>query len=286
MIRRLLFALTALAPLVTPAAAQTAVPLLVEVDWVAQHAGDRNLVLLHLDSPADYAAQHIAGARQISDRDFTQGDYDMPPADTLRTKLAALGVSDDSHVVVYFGRTAAPQSATRLVFTLDYLGLGARTSLMNGGLPAWLRANKPVTTDVPQPVAGKLTAKATRPIIVDAEFVKTVGQKTGHRLVDGRAPVFYKGIEATHGVEGHIPGAISIPFTEILDAQRLIDPARVEKLFRDAGVKPGETVVGYCHVGQQATLMLFGARLLGHPVMLYDGSFMDWSMNKRGPAEK
>ena len=44
-----------------------------------------------------------------------------------------------------------------------------------------------------------------------------------------------------------------------------------------AGVKPNDTVIGYCHIGQQATAMLFAARSLGYKVVLYDGSFEDWS---------
>ena len=54
-------------------------------------------------------------------------------------------------------------------------------------------------------------------------------------------------------------------------------------LFAKAGVQPGDTIVGYCHVGQQATAMLFAARSLGHPVLLYDGSFQEWS--RLTPAE-
>jgi len=56
-----------------------------------------------------------------------------------------------------------------------------------------------------------------------------------------------------------------------------IKPVIVSK----AGIAPGDTVIGYCHIGQQATAMLFAARPLGHPVRLYDGSFQDWS---RQPA--
>jgi len=41
-------------------------------------------------------------------------------------------------------------------------------------------------------------------------------------------------------------------------------------------VKPGDTLIGYCHIGQQATVVLFAARTLGYKVLLYDGSFHDW----------
>ena len=49
---------------------------------------------------------------------------ELPALDTLRAKVASLGISDDSRIVVYFGRNAGVPSATRIIFTLDYLGLG------------------------------------------------------------------------------------------------------------------------------------------------------------------
>jgi thiosulfate/3-mercaptopyruvate sulfurtransferase len=88
------------------------------------------------------------------------------------------------------------------------------------------------------------------------------------------------------GRNGHIPGAVNIPFTEIADSELMIDRARLEKLYRTAGVKPGDTVVVYCHIGQQGTAIVFGARLLGHQAVLYDGSMQDWANNNRGSVEK
>jgi thiosulfate/3-mercaptopyruvate sulfurtransferase len=79
---------------------------------------------------------------------------------------------------------------------------------------------------------------------------------------------------------------VNIPFTEVTDTNLMIDRTRVAGLFERAGIKPGDTVVAYCHVGQQATLVLLAARLLGHPVVLYDGAFQDWAVNDRGAVEK
>ena len=50
-------------------------------------------------------------------------------------------------------------------------------------------------------------------------------------------------------------------------------------------MQPGDTVLGYCHIGQQMTAVLFAARTLGHDVLLYDGSMQDWSRRKEYPVE-
>jgi thiosulfate/3-mercaptopyruvate sulfurtransferase len=283
---RFALALAAVA-LATPAFAQGTAPLLVDAAWLSQHLNDRNLVVLHVDDEAEYKTGHIPGARFITMQHVAvQGPLtlELPAVDDLRTRLQALGVSDDSRIVVYFGRNGAFPSATRIILTLDYAGLGSQTSLLNGGVAAWTRAGQTLTAALPTVTAGRLTARPTKPVVVDAEFVKNVGQKPAHTLVDGRAGVFFTGVSATYANSGHIPGAVNIPFTQILDSELMVDRARIEGLFRAAGVKPGDTVVAYCHIGQQGTAVVFGARLLGHPVVLYDGSMQDWATNKRGPV--
>ena len=63
----------------------------------------------------------------------------MPPTtEDFAARLQALGISDDSRVVVYYGKDWVSPS-TRVIFTLDYAGLGDRASLLDGGMPAWVR---------------------------------------------------------------------------------------------------------------------------------------------------
>ncbi|HEY1309132.1 MAG TPA: rhodanese-like domain-containing protein [Vicinamibacterales bacterium] len=288
--------LMCLVAVILPARAQQPSALLVEADWLSQHLTDRDLVVLHVGSKAEYDAGHIAGARFITEDDVAAPHnhsdpkdmmLELPSPDVLRAKVASFGISDDSRIVVYFGKNGGVPSATRIIFTLDYLGLGERTSLLNGGLGAWQRAGKPLTSAAPPAVTGKLSPRPPKNLVVDAAFVKTVRQRPNHTLVDARAAVYYAGIEPTmNNLAGHIPGAVNIPFTQITDDQLRIDRARIEAAFRKAGVKDGDTVVAYCHVGQQATAVMFAARLLGHPVLLYDGAFQDWAVNNRGAVEK
>jgi thiosulfate/3-mercaptopyruvate sulfurtransferase len=82
-------------------------------------------------------------------------------------------------------------------------------------------------------------------------------------------------------VPAHVPGSVNIVFETVFDETgHLLPEARLRELFTQAGVKPNDTIVAYCHVGQQATALLFAAEALGHTVKLYDGSFQDWHMRK------
>lgn len=272
--------------------------LLVSTSWLAQHLTDPNLVVLHVGDRNEYAAGHIPGARHVTFDDISISEHEKPgalmlqmpePAD-LRNKLEQLGISSDSRIVVYYAKDWVTP-ATRVVFTLDHAGLGDQTSLLDGNLDLWKQEKRAVTSEVPAKKVGKLAALRIKPNVVDGEWVKNNVGKPGISVVDGRAAAFYDGVQTGRGMHaphktGHIPGAKSVPFTEITDTNlRLKSRDELAALFAKAGVKPGDTVVGYCHIGQQATGMLFAARSLGHKVMLYDGSFEDWSAREGYPAE-
>jgi len=276
------------------AAYRSPAELTVPAGWLARHLHDHDLVLLHVGDSAEYAREHIPGARFASLRAVSVSSHDhenglmleMPSADSLRAQLEALGISNDSKVVVYYGNDWV-SPATRIVFTLDYAGLGARTVLLDGGMSAWKATGHAVTREVPDPRRGRLAALRTQPLVVDAAWVRAHLDAPGVRVVDGRSAVYYDGVEAGSGArKGHIAGARSIPFTEIADDSLRLRPlAELRALFDRAGVGPRDTVVAYCHIGQQATAVLFAARALGHPVRLYDGSFQDWSRRADFPVE-
>jgi thiosulfate/3-mercaptopyruvate sulfurtransferase len=258
---------------------------------------DPDLVLLHVGDRAEYDRGHLPGARYVALSDISVSDHsgaelhlEMPPADVLKGHLEALGIGDRSRIVVYYGNDWM-SPATRVMFTLDYAGLGDRTALLDGGQPAWVRAGQRVTAEVAPVRAGSLSSLRLRPIVVDAAFVRAHLDTPGYAIVDGRAASFYDGIETGQSMDrahrtGHIRGAHNVPFTEIADDRMVFKPAAaLEQLFAKAGVRAGDTVIGYCHIGQQATAMLFAARTLGHPVLLYDGSFEDWSRQDDAPVE-
>lgn len=275
--------------------AQAAAPsLLVSTSSLAQELNNPKLVLLEMRATGP--SQHIPGTHTVSVEDISTPMneqsgalmLELLPADVLRTRLAALGVSDDSQIVVY-ADGADPQMfpmTTRLIFTLQYLGLGDHTTLLNGTFQTWKKEGRPTTAEVSAAKPGHLTSRPTEPIVADAKLVSSIGTMPGYKLVDARSPAYYSGVETSMGQSGHIPGAVNIPFSEVVNSNGMFDLPKITALFRNAGIKPGDTVVTYCHIGAQATATLFAARLLGNPVMLYDGSWQDWIMNHRGPIVK
>ncbi|MEO8619896.1 MAG: rhodanese-like domain-containing protein [bacterium] len=271
----------------------TRADLTVNSAWLADHLKDADLVLLHVGDKAEYEKAHIPGARfvQMQDVSVSSMDHDkglmleLPNTDTLRAHLAALGISDNSRVLVYYGNDWVSPS-TRILLTLDYAGLGARSALLDGGMNAWKEAGHAVTAEATKQVTGQLAPLKTHQVVVDVNYVQSRLKDPAFHLIDGRAAVFYDGVEMGSGRKGHIAGAHNVPFTEVTDDKlRLKSADQLAALFAKAGVGPRDTVVAYCHIGQQATAVLFAARTLGHPVLLFDGSYQEWGRRADLPIE-
>lgn len=260
--------------------------LLVTADWLTQHLHDPDLVLLHVGDADDYAKEHIPGAVFVNVRaDLSaprpQGGtglvLELPGAEALQASLRAMGISDHSRVVIYWGSEWVTPT-TRALFTLQWAGLGDHTVLLDGGIEAWKTAGGAVTADAPTPTPGDVTVRPQQTLVVGADWVQQHANSAGYRVLDARAAAFYDGVREDQGKSGHIPGAGSLPWTQLVDEQlHLKSPDELRSLFAAAGVQPRDTVVTYCHIGQYATAVLFAARTLGYPVRLYDGAFQDWA---------
>ncbi len=261
--------------------------LLVSAAWLNAHLHDANLVLLQIGDKDEFQKQHISGAQFLAlaaistPHNMTDNSLmlELPPVTQLQDAFETRGISNDSRIVVYFGKDTV-STATRVIWTLAYVGLGDRTSLLDGGMPAWRAAGYPLTSEVKAPARGRLTPQLHPEILADAQYVAGHLHQPSFALIDVRLAPDYAGEETPRSMSrrGHIPGASNLPIEMMTDDQvRLKSPAALQELLRGAGVKPGSQVVSYCYIGQRATVIWFVARLLGYDAKMYDGSWDEWS---------
>ena len=297
MIRFLLLAsLSAIAPASRPASGPE---ILVTPAWLRAHATDPNLVVLDLtmpdqDAPDPYEAGHIPGARKLDFHSIFTGDgsggaltMELVPADSLRKVLETLGVSDGSTIVLYStSRWVSPVARTYV--TLDYLGLGDRTHILDGGYDAWKAAGGGSETAAPSVARGRLHVTTRGDVITNGAYVRAHITDRNMTIVDARAPEFYNGSARGHSASrtGHVPGAHNVYFLTLADSATSIyvPPEQARARFTAAGVPLDKPVVVYCHIGQTASVDYVQLRRLGVPVRLYDGSFEDWSRHKDYPV--
>lgn len=255
--------------------------LLVSADWLRRHRTDSNLVILQAErTRASYDSLHIPGARFIAWSDYVvrNGELitELPSVPALDSLFESLGIGDRTRIVIY----GEVQPVTRLFFTLDYLGLGDRVSVLNGGRAAWAAAGGPVNAIVPKGAqSGSLTPHPRPEVLADAGYIESHRNAAGMLLLDARTEEEFDGTRAEEGVAraGHIPGAVRLEWGTMLEEGKFLDKGELRLLFGSAGAAPGKEIVTYCRVGSRATVLYFAARVLGYPVRLYDGSMNDWA---------
>ena len=265
--------------------------MLVTTEWLAAHANDANVVILHVGNKAQYDSGHAPGARLVTLAELAQPQGEggltlqMASVAQLTAWANAIGIGDRSRIVVV-PHDENLQSATRVFITMAYLGAFERTSVMDGGFKAWKAEGRAVTKDTPPAArAVTFTPKLHPELIASLAQVEAIAQDSGRTaLVDARLPRFYNGDGGGYPRPGHIPTAVNIPLNTV-SANGFMKPAtELKMLFAQAGVKGDKPIVTYCHIGQQATVLWFVATLLGYDAKMFDGSFQEWSGTTRLPV--
>jgi thiosulfate/3-mercaptopyruvate sulfurtransferase len=259
--------------------------------WLAEHLQDPSVVVLHVAGlREDYDREHIPGARFLwltwLAESTPERSTELPPVKKMVKVLEELGVSTDSKVVVYH-MLGDPTAAARVFVTLDYLGLGDRAYILDGGLEAWKADGRPVTTEIPKIRRGSLKPAVRPEVLADLKYIASKYQDRGIRMVDGRSAQAFNmtgGVNVVRG--GHIPGAVNLPASTLVDStNRYLPPDSLSARFAAAGVQTGDQVIAYCAVGRSACMVYVAARMLGYNVRLYDGSFEEWSRRMELPVE-
>lgn len=249
--------------------------MIVSAQWLSEHLKDPKVVVLHVaEKRSEYDSGHIPGARLLLLEDFIEGeDAELPPPEKLKDAFEKVGVSNDSHVVVY--TTSWYPMAGRAYYTLDYLGHGDHTSVLDGGIDEWKLEKRPLETTAPKVARGSFTPHLHPEVQAMMEEVKKLSEHSSasEMLVDSRPEKRY--------TDGHIAGAVLVYWQETLvDAKNkpvFLPPDKLKELFASRGIKPGEKLVTYCEIGLQASHDYFIAKYLGYDAAMYDGSIHQWS---------
>jgi thiosulfate/3-mercaptopyruvate sulfurtransferase len=227
---------------------------------------------VYVDLEAVFSGPHGVGG--------AGGRHPMPSAEQVESATRAAGVSDASRVVVY--GPADGFAAARAWWCLRYFGK-ADVSVLDGGYPAWVAAGRPVETAAPAVSPGSFTARpGSMPLLSASEAAELA--RTG-TLADARAGERYRGeVEPIDPVGGHIPGAVSVPTKDNLDADgRFLPAEQLRARFEALGLAKGQLGV-YCGSGISAAQEVLALEVAGLPAALYVGSWSDWVTDPTRPV--
>ncbi len=264
--------------------AKPALPLLIETQELAVLLGkSTDLRIIDARDAASYAAGHLPGAVNLpaaatDNMDANRQGLPVPAAWAERI-IQGAGINTASHVVVYDEQGSLP--AARVFYFLEFFG-HPRVQLLNGGLAKWKAERRETTTNTPPSARGDFVPAPAFARSATAEWIVEHLKDPHVAFVDGRSPAEYQG--------EHLPGAINLPWTEVLGTgtiQTLPPLAQLRQLFARAGLKPAREVVVYCQTGKRAAALYLALRRAGYKrVRLYDGSWAEWSQNSNLPVAR
>ncbi|MCG8467106.1 MAG: hypothetical protein MJB57_02720 [Gemmatimonadetes bacterium] len=258
--------------------------ILVDAEWLAANKDDPSVVILHPGmGHAGMPEEVIPGSRFLDYHEVAvqNGDLriELPPVDDLVELFRGVGVSNDTRVVIVTERSQ--HIAARIFMTLDYLGHGDMTSVLDGGLAAWKAAGGPVVAEMTDATPGRFEADVRDDMLVSADWIHERLDDPSVTLIDARPENEYTGErpggEGLRG--GHIPGAYNLYWVDLTrteDLPELRDLDEVQGRFDEAGASKDGVVVNYCLIGMRASYTYMISRHLGYDARFYDASWNDW----------
>lgn len=210
----------------------------------------------------------------------------LASAEAFAASIGALGISEKDRVVVY--DDAGIFSSARVWWNFRVMGHD-KVSVLDGGLPLWLREGRAVEDDEAKPAPVHYRVSATRPLARSAADVRSMLKEKSGVVLDARPAARFTGEtkEPRAGMRsGHMPGAVSLPFALLMqETGELKSLQDLATLFRARGVHGETQVIASCGSGVTAAVIALALERLGHCAhAVYDGSWTEWGDQANDPA--
>ena len=274
---------------------------LVTTSWLAGRLRDPGVVILDatlppvgitppVDTRARYFAIHIPGAvffdiEELSDRS-TPLPHMLPAPEVFSRSMSALGIGNEMDIVIY--EQEGVFSGPRAWWMLKTFG-APHVYVLDGGLRAWIEAGLPTDSGEVHRAPASFHAKLEPDAVTDfSQMQQMIAVRA--QVLDARSSGRFAGNlpEPRPGISsGHMPGATSIPFTELVEEGRLKPVEELRRVFAAKGVDLKQPITTTCGSGVTAAVIAIGLELAGaKQVSLYDGSWAEYGAHPEAAIEK
>jgi thiosulfate/3-mercaptopyruvate sulfurtransferase len=265
--------------------------LLIEVEELLPHLDNEKLRIVDLSRSSVYEQLHIPHAIPLKPAQLLRQEENatglLPHAEGLQTLIQYLNISPEHHVVVYDDEGGA--WAGRLIWNLHCLGF-YNTSLLNGGIHAWLGQGLPTTSEQEQfsPVESLVQVNLAAQDQVRIEYPELLSlvQQQAIQLWDCRTEDEYTGLRLAARRGGHIPNARHFEWSTALNREnhlKLHALERTQQRLEQQGFNLQEPVVVYCQSHHRSGLAYILGRVLGWNIRAYDGAWSEWGNRLDSP---
>ena len=245
----------------------------VTASWVEERLVAADTLVLDPRGRMRYLRGHLLGAVNLPiDCLFGADGKLLAPAE-LAGFLGETGLDETRTPVIYDSHDG--QRGAMMAWVLEYLG---RTDarLMDTFFDGWAAQGREVFYKPVEPEPRWFAQRVAPAVRATTADVRT---RRAERLLDVRSTQEFSGSFENDPRPGHIPGAVNVPWTELVgsDHSYLASSDEIGRRLEERGIGRGDKIIAYCRVGMRAALGYLALQQVGYDVRLYDGSYAEWS---------